>query len=129
MPQWQKLNYRLPWSNRQILTAWLELNFSPSLSKLDFNCLSLRQTTQLSAFMAQSQLPILFFKIFKFSGPSLLGMPSFTLQPISCLGFIITIVVVIYFARERKLYPMLCTWTKSRIDQSQIWGCPLWCNG
>ena len=29
-----------------------------------------------------------------------------------------TIVIAISFAHERKLYPMLCTWTKSRIVQS-----------
>ena len=41
-----------------------------------------RQTTQLSVYMAQSQLSnCLFFKIFKFSGPLLPDMTSFTLQP------------------------------------------------
>ena len=39
-------------------------------------------------------------------------------SPISYLGFIMTIVIVISFALERKLYPMLCTWTKSQIVQS-----------
>ena len=48
----------------------------------------------------------LFFKIFKFSGPSLPGITSFTPQAISYLGFIMTIVIVISFARKRKLYPM-----------------------
>ena len=37
---------------------------------------------------------------------------------ISYLGFIMTIVIAISFARERKLYPMLFTWTKNRIVQS-----------
>ena len=37
---------------------------------------------------------------------------------ISYLGFIMTIVIFISFAHERKLYPMLCTWIKSRIVQS-----------
>ena len=32
-------------------------------------------------------------------------------NPISCLGFIMTIVIVISFVRECILYPMLCTWT------------------
>ena len=45
------------------------------------NCLSLRQTTQLSVYMAQCQHSnCLFLKIFKFSGTSLPGMTSFTLQ-------------------------------------------------
>ena len=60
----------------------------------------------------------LFFKILKFSGSSLPSKTSFTLQPISYLGFIMTIVIVISFAYERKLYPMLCGWTKSWIVQS-----------
>ena len=46
-----------------------------------------------------------FFKILKFSGLSLLGMMSSTLQPISCLGFIMTMVIVISFAREHKSVP------------------------
>ena len=66
----------------------------------------------------KSTLNWLFFKIFQFSGPSLPGVTSFILQPISYLRFIMTIVIVISFAQERKLYPMLCTWTKSRIVQS-----------
>ena len=37
---------------------------------------------------------------------------------ISYLGFIMTIVIVISFAREHKLHPMLYTWTKSWIVQS-----------
>ena len=39
-------------------------------------------------------------------------------SPISYLGFIMTIVIVISFPHEHKLYPMLCTWTKSWIVQS-----------
>ena len=37
---------------------------------------------------------------------------------ISYLGFIMTIVIVISFAHECKLYPMLCSWTKRRIVQN-----------
>ena len=37
---------------------------------------------------------------------------------ISYQGFIMTIVIVISFSLEHKLYPMLCTWTKSQIVQS-----------
>ena len=39
-------------------------------------------------------------------------------RPIFYLGFIMTIAIVISFARECELYPKLCTWTKSRIVQS-----------
>ena len=62
----------------------------------------------MSAYTAQSQFPTLFFKIFKFSRPSLLGMMLFTLQPISYLGFIMTIVIVIYFALKHKTVPNVC---------------------
>ena len=48
------------------------------------------------------------FKILKFSGPSLPAMTSSTLQLISYLGFIITIVIVISFVHERKTVPNDC---------------------
>ena len=55
---------------------------SISWSELNFNCLPQWQTTQLSAYIVPSQLLIdVFFKIFKFSGPLLPGIMSFTLQP------------------------------------------------
>ena len=41
-------------------------------------------------------------------------------SPIFYLRFIMTIVIVISFAHECKLYPVLCTWSKSRIVQSPI---------
>ena len=61
-----------------------------------------------------------FFKIFKFSGPSRPGMTSHS-SPISYLGFIITIVIVISFARESKLYPMLCTWWPELFKAQPNW--------
>ena len=66
-----------------LLHTMVGLNFStPSWSDPNFNCLPQRQTTQLSVYIAQSQLPTdLFLKIFKFSGPSLPSMTSFILQP------------------------------------------------
>ena len=45
-----------------------------------------------------------FSKILQILSPSLPGMTSSTLQPISCLRFIMIIVIVISFARERKLH-------------------------
>ena len=48
----------------------------------NFNCLPQWQTTQLSVYIGPKSTPNwLFFKIFKFLGPSLPGMTSFTLQP------------------------------------------------
>ena len=55
--------------------------------------------------LAYSQVPN--WRVFQNAKfPSLLGMMSFTLQSISYLGFIMTIVIVISSVRERKLYPM-----------------------
>ena len=71
---------QLPGRTR-ILNIMVGPNFSPLWSDLNFNCLPQWQTTQLSPNFVQSQLPILFFKIFKFLGPSLPGMTSFKLQP------------------------------------------------
>ena len=57
----------------------LDPNFSTSWSDPNFNCLNGRQPNCLSTWpKVNSQL---FFKIFKFLGPSLPGMTSFTLQP------------------------------------------------
>ena len=77
---WSNLNLSKTWSvqtsqhhdRTHLLTPWSELNF---------NCLPLRQTTQLSSYMAQSQLPTdSFSKIFKFSRPQLPGVITPTLQ-------------------------------------------------
>ena len=46
----------------------------------------------------------IFFKILKFSGPFLPSMTS------SIWGFIMTMVIVIYFAHERKLHQMTMCW-------------------
>ena len=72
-----------------------------------------------SACLAYSQLQTdVFFKIPIFSAHCFLAWCHSHSSLISCLGFIMTIVIVISFALERKLYPMLCTWTKSRTVQS-----------
>ena len=47
----------ISWSNLNFSTSWSDPNFSTSWSDPNFNCLPQRQTTQLSAYMAQSQLP------------------------------------------------------------------------
>ena len=66
--------------------------------------------------MAETQLSVLhgpkstpnwrLFQNLQILSPSLPGMTSFTLQPHFLLGFIMTIVIVISSAHERKLYPM-----------------------
>ena len=114
----------------KIPIVWSDPNFSTPWKDPKFNCLSKWQKTQLSAYIVQSQPS-------KCLAHSQLQTASFSKSsnsqdhrfwawshshssPISYLGFIMTIVIVISFARERKLYPMLCTWTKSRIVQSPI---------
>ena len=82
-------------------TPWPELNFKAEDSIL---CPSGR-SSMVCLHGPQSTPNWPFFKIFKFSGPSLPGVTSFTLQLISYLGFIMTIVIVISFAHEHKLYP------------------------
>ena len=47
----------LTWSNLKSSTSWSDPNFSLSRSDHNFNCLSQWQTTQLSAYIIQSQLP------------------------------------------------------------------------
>ena len=74
------------------------------------NCLSARSTvnSQLTLFQNLQILKTIA------SGHDIIHTPTL----FSYLGFIMTIVTVISFVHERKLYPMLCTWTKSRIVQS-----------
>ena len=87
---------------------------------LDFDCLPQLQTTQLSAYMDKSQLPTdSFWKSSNSQDHRFRAWRHSHSTHISYLGFIMTIVIVISFARKRKLYPTLCTWTKSRIVQSQ----------
>ena len=66
--------------------------------------------TQLSFSMIQSQL--LFFKILKFSGPSLPGMTSSTLQPHFLSGGLLWQWWLSYPLRASiKLHQLLCAWT------------------
>ena len=103
----------------QFLNIMVGPNFSNSWSDPNFKCLPQWQTTQLSAYMAQSQLPTdVIFKILNFSAHHFRAWRHSHSNPISYQGFIMTIVIVIFFARECKLYPMLCTRTKSRIVHS-----------
>ena len=88
---------------------------------LNFICLPQWQTTQLSAYMVQSQLPTdTFSKSSNSQDHRFRAWRRSRYSLISYLGFIMTIVIVISFVHERKLYPMLCTWTKRRIVQSSI---------
>ena len=66
----------------QLLNTMVETQLLHTMVGPHFNCLPLRQTTQLSVYIVHYQLSIdVYFKIFKFSGPSLSGMMLFTLQP------------------------------------------------
>ena len=76
-----RLNGRIP----QLSTTWQRIQFSAS--------------------MVQSLPNWLFFQILKFSGPSLPGMTSSTLESYFLSGFIITMVIVISLACERKTVP------------------------
>ena len=143
---WSNLNFSTAWSDPNFSTSLSDPNFSTPWSELNsmagnsnlrpncrssivclhgpkstpnFNCLPQCQKPQLCAYMAQSQLPTdpfskssnsqdHRFEIWRHSHSSL----------ISYLGFIMTIMIVISFAREHKIVPKVCTWTKSRIVQS-----------
>ena len=96
-----------------------ELNFSTSWSDPNFNCLPQWQTTQLSAYIVQSQLPTdSFSKSSNSQDHRFWAWCQSHSSLVSYLGFIMLIVIVISFLRERKLYLMLYTWTKSWIVQS-----------
>ena len=72
----------------------------------------LTSKTQLSAWRQRLSCQLTwFFKILKFSAHLFWAWRHPHSSFISCLGFIMTMVIVISFAHERKLYPMLCTWT------------------
>ena len=91
----------------QFLNITVRPNFSTSWSDPNFNCLPLRQTTQLSAYMAPKSTPN-----WRFSKSSNSQDHCFQawchshFSLISYLGFIMTIVIVISFAHKHKLYPM-----------------------
>ena len=92
--QWSNPNFPTPWSDPNFSTPWSDLNFSTPYSDLNW----------------------IFFKTFQILSPSLLGMMSSTLSSghdvihtpalISSLGFIMTMMIVISFARERKLHQL-----------------------
>ena len=58
------------------------------------------------------------FKILKFSAHLFWTRSHSHSSLISCLGFIMAMVIVISFAHERKLYPMLCIQLLTRIVKS-----------
>ena len=127
MPQWQELNYCLPWSNLKIPTAWLDPNFSTPWSELNFStpwldpnflislsdptsqhhgrtptstvCLNGPQSTPNWPFFSKSSnSQDHHFRAWRHSHSS----------PISYLGFIMTIVIVISFVHEYKTVPNVC---------------------
>ena len=99
------------------------------------NYSTLWQRTQFSAPMAETQLSAcmvqcrpstdLTFKILKFSAHLFWASRHLHTSPLSCLEFIMTTVIVISFARERKLYLMLCIWSfnpnSCKPNQTEWW--------
>ena len=87
---------------------WLKLNFLPAWSNVNLQLHSQTSNSQHHSRTPTSQSDVnwIFFKIFQILCPSFLGMTSSTLQPIFFLGFILTMVIVISFARERKLHQL-----------------------
>ena len=115
MSQWQELNYRLPWSKLKIRTAWSDpnfskpwskLNFSPSWSDPNFNCLHQWKITQLSVYVAHSQLPNdSFLKSSNSQDHHFRATRHSHSGSVFYLRFIMTIMIVISFANERKSVP------------------------
>ena len=97
-------------NHTMLTTPWSELNSPLQLSAIEAGnpTLSLHCPKSTQSFSKFSNSQDHRFRAWRHSHSS----------PISYVGFIMTIVIVISFAHERKLYPMLCTWTKSRIVQS-----------
>ena len=108
--------------NIMVGTSWQRTPFSAPLAE-----------AQLTACMVHSQLPTataclngrepnwLFSKFFKFSGPTLPGMTSFTLQPHFLSGCLLWQWWLSYPLRTSvNCTQRLCTWTKSWIVQSPI---------
>ena len=103
----QRLKTQLYSRELHSLPQWQELNCLPAWSNLNFNCLPQWQRTQVSAYMVQCQLSTeSFSKSSKFSARLFWTWRYPHSSLISCLEFIMPIVIVISFARERKLYPM-----------------------
>ena len=99
----REVNSLLQWQKLRCLPAWSNLNFSTATV-----CLNGREPNCRPTWSKVNSLNWLFFKIFKFSGLSLPGMTSFTIQPIFHLGFIMTIMIVISFAHDRKTVTNVC---------------------
>ena len=84
-------------------------NFSQSWLDPNFNCLPQWQTTQLSVYMARNQLPTdLFSKSSNSQDHRFRAWRHSHSSSISYRGFIMTIVIVISFALERKTVSNVC---------------------
>ena len=77
----------------QTSTAWSDFNFSTPWSDINFSA-------------PWSDFNWIFFKIFQILSPSLLTWHHPHSSFFSCLGFIMTMVIVISFARERKQHQL-----------------------
>ena len=88
------------------LSQWQKLNCLPAWSNLKSSV----GRTLTSQHHGQTSTAVI-FKILKFSAHLFWAWRHPHSSFISNLGFIMTMLIVISFAHERKLYPMLCTWT------------------
>ena len=90
--------YAGPTNARRFL--WCLRSLSVEIRKTQLHLQRTKSNSQLLTFNW------LFFKILKFSGPSLFGHDvSHTTAPFPAWGFIMTMVIVISFAHERKTVP------------------------
>ena len=85
--------------------SWSDPSFSPSWSDPNFNCLPLRQTPQLSVYMAKLSC---FSKSSNSQDYRFRAWCHSHYSPIFYLGFIMIIVIVISFAKKRKTVPNVC---------------------
>ena len=108
------LKFRISHGPISISQLMVGLQLLTIMVRLNFNCLPLRQTTQLSAYIVQ----LSFSKSSNSQDHHFWAWHHPHSSPISHRGPFMTTVTATSSACERKLYPMLCTWTKSRIVQS-----------
>ena len=106
----QSVEMQKTYLNLPLSTVWQKLNYLPAWSNVN---------PQLQLFAPMADNPTvclhdpkstpkwLLFQIFKFSGPSLPGMTSFTLQPFFLSGvYYDNFDCYILCARAKKLFPM-----------------------
>ena len=109
--QWQRTQFSTPMAETQLSACMVQYQILNCMVGLQL--LNTMVGPQLLNTMVGPQLN-LFSKSSKFSAHLFWAWCHPHSSPISCLVFIMTMVIVISFAHQRKLYPMLCTWTLNR---------------